>query len=735
MSGVSMSGELTARTRELIESISQMSQINEGWKPATCFEARKAAAESPRVAIDTLTPRLMELLAGEEPQRTEVEAVHAGLASLESTLGAAYMLLAAEAKAETLEAEVALAGQRLNDRLTADDGLREAHARCVGDYGELRTIMDDTRRLAEQLARDVAEGKPPGRSVQALLEALGSKVQFDSLGPGSSALSNDENCAPPNADSSLTALLREAEDNQRFFAASLHSREAQLDLARSELDAVEQERMRYVGIVSEASEKLATAANAPGDRTSRSVGRRAETAARRAEEEEERLMACLDDGAKVVAEWMAADRASSHHHSEGGGGKRGDGGGGGRHAQPPHGAPATAIDGSSSTPAKRERRKSKRHAAAEEVRRTLNRAGKEAQALRRRREEMRGIMGSLRDMLGALELERAARIQLQEKLARDFTLQRAALKRCVYEQDVLLEVALHKLELAGGGALVAALSSQLTRLRAMNATIHAEGDGAEGEGGGATKRRAGGWDKGRVPEALNTALTSIHKFLLGHVQAAAPSAEQHGLQAAASSIDPSAEQGSARWSGDQPAPHPAADAVPHATARVNSSRPGSTQADADNLQFSRAPPPPPTPLFRSPLAGEMFRSPLAEIASPLVGASTAFLGWTSRDAGQGPGAKDHGLGWTSRDAAGQPTAAQEAWGEAWGGARGQEPREQPVGAAPDAEQPRGQGPRAAAEGTGQGPRAPDVERVGAMAKSVLEHLHGRLSAAAKQAVA
>ena len=53
-------------------------------------------------------------------------------------------------------------------------------------------------------------------------------------------------------------------------------------------------------------------------------------------------------------------------------------------------------------------------------------------------------------MLTALELERTARIRLQELLARDWTLQAAALKRCFYEQDVVLEVALHKLEVHAG---------------------------------------------------------------------------------------------------------------------------------------------------------------------------------------------------------------------------------------------------------------------------------------------
>ena len=51
----------------------------------------------------------MSLLDPAAPQAAEVGAVNASLESLQSTLGAAYMLLAAECKAETLEAQVSLA--------------------------------------------------------------------------------------------------------------------------------------------------------------------------------------------------------------------------------------------------------------------------------------------------------------------------------------------------------------------------------------------------------------------------------------------------------------------------------------------------------------------------------------------------------------------------------------------------------------------------------------------------
>ena len=42
-------------------------------------------------------------------------------------------------------------------------------------------------------------------------------------------------------------------------------------------------------------------------------------------------------------------------------------------------------------------------------------------------------------MLTALELERAARIRLQELLAKDWTAQANSLKTCFHEQDVVLE--------------------------------------------------------------------------------------------------------------------------------------------------------------------------------------------------------------------------------------------------------------------------------------------------------
>ena len=70
-----------------------------------------------------LTPRLMSLLDPAAPQAAEVGAVNASLESLQSTLGSAYMLLAAECKAETLEAQVSLARARLADHVTVGLGM------------------------------------------------------------------------------------------------------------------------------------------------------------------------------------------------------------------------------------------------------------------------------------------------------------------------------------------------------------------------------------------------------------------------------------------------------------------------------------------------------------------------------------------------------------------------------------------------------------------------------------
>jgi hypothetical protein len=121
------------------------------------------------------------------------------------------------------------------------------------------------------------------------------------------------------------------------------------------------------------------------------------------------------------------------------------------------------------------------------------------------------MLATLRDMLRSMELERAARIQLHETLARDFTLQKAALRRCVREQDIVCEVALHKLELLGGAELAAALTAHLHSLRASAHQVF-EGEGSLPDEG-IPKRPAGA----RVPEALAAAVLSVQRFLLGHV--------------------------------------------------------------------------------------------------------------------------------------------------------------------------------------------------------------------------
>ena len=154
----------------------------------------------------------------------------------------------------------------------------------------------------------------------------------------------------------------------------------------------------------------------------------------------------------------------------------------------------------------RKEKRSKRHAAADAVRRTLERAASDAELIARRNHEIMSVIETLRSMMRSMELERSARIQLQERLTREFTLQKATLKRCVREQDVMLEVALHKLDLHGGAELAAALSSHLHSLRM---TAH---DAAEDIRTETVEKRT------RVPDSLASALTSVHKFLLGHMQ-------------------------------------------------------------------------------------------------------------------------------------------------------------------------------------------------------------------------
>ena len=108
-------------------------------------------------------------------------------------------------------------------------------------------------------------------------------------------------------------------------------------------------------------------------------------------------------------------------------------------------------------------------------------------------------------------------------------MQSAALKRVFHEQDVVLEVALHKLELHGGAELAQALSFKLQALRGKlaelvedEALVEARREerertfdgllaGAAGKGGKAAA--AGG--KAAVPEAIANAMASVQSFFAG----------------------------------------------------------------------------------------------------------------------------------------------------------------------------------------------------------------------------
>ena len=163
-----MTEALSARTRELLDAVMAGETIFSGSSSFACATARKAqphpdsarrlvmAAKADDDSERLLTPRLMSLLEPAAPEAAEVGAVHASLESLQSTLGAAYMLLAAECKAETLEAQVSLARARLAEHVTAEDGLREAYESCVSDFASLRQVVDSARAQAETLASALA---------------------------------------------------------------------------------------------------------------------------------------------------------------------------------------------------------------------------------------------------------------------------------------------------------------------------------------------------------------------------------------------------------------------------------------------------------------------------------------------------------------------------------------------------------------------------------------------------
>ena len=333
-----------------------------------------------------LTPRLMELLSSREhtpPDPAEIAAVHSSLESLQSTLGAAYMLLAAEAKAETLHAELSEARGDLAYTLGSSEELVQAHERCVNDYAALKAVVERAREDAEALGRALQrEGKVWGggsgggvgsagvstatkRLCTTLLETVGSSMTLnEAAGPGvedasssSSSLGGANESAGaaksattatggeaaagsgaspvPSAAERLRRQLEEAEAHQRSVAAQLHSRESQLALVRQELLNAEGERGRYADIISDASAKLAQAAGTPGDRTSRSVARRSEEADRLCEEEEKGLDEILSLCTRAATEWHAAENVHDAPPLADGflvrGGAGGGGGGGGSH--------------------------------------------------------------------------------------------------------------------------------------------------------------------------------------------------------------------------------------------------------------------------------------------------------------------------------------------------------------------------------------------------------------------
>ena len=100
---------------------------------------------SARVLVPVRAPRA----SGRRQQRDET------LESLQSTLGAAYMLLAAEAKAESLQAELSEARGGLAMCVDSGDEMLRAHEQCVADYSDLRGVLDGAREQAEARAATI----------------------------------------------------------------------------------------------------------------------------------------------------------------------------------------------------------------------------------------------------------------------------------------------------------------------------------------------------------------------------------------------------------------------------------------------------------------------------------------------------------------------------------------------------------------------------------------------------
>ena len=153
-------GNITARTRGLLSEIATNAR-----EQFDALQSRRSAASHRQVidvvdaALDEheppegeLSQRLMETLQDHKPQEAEITALHGSLESLQSTLGAAYMLLAAEAKAETLQASLTQTHTELVETNTSSSQLISAHERCVADYADLRKSFEDARADAEGLA-------------------------------------------------------------------------------------------------------------------------------------------------------------------------------------------------------------------------------------------------------------------------------------------------------------------------------------------------------------------------------------------------------------------------------------------------------------------------------------------------------------------------------------------------------------------------------------------------------
>ena len=380
-------------------------------------------------------------------------AANPAIDSLQTSLGAAYMLLTAETKAAQLQEQLLETKQRLRDEVGASDALLRAHAQGVADFGGLKHLFDKCRTDAEALGsllQQESSSEQVATAASALLERLGSSMRVHGSEADAASAAEDDNGTDENE---LVRRLREAEAHQVSVAAQLHSRESQLTLLRHELHAADGERDRYEAILADASVRLAAGV---GDRTARRIGLRAEANAQSGAEEESRLHVALERCADLIGGLITAERHSKKEKAA---------------AllplqplQPWQGQVSGRAD-SAETTSKKGARRAARQAAYEELRSLASSAACDAAALRERREDADSITTTLREMLSALDAERSARIRLQELLARDWHAQTGRLQTLLREQDMLLEVALHKLECHGGVELATALTERLHSLR------------------------------------------------------------------------------------------------------------------------------------------------------------------------------------------------------------------------------------------------------------------------------